>query len=524
MAINPSAPLNLKALEEHLGRSADLFRNKISNQKDYVLALLFFKYASDHHREEFARALKGEFPGVPEAEAVAIIQANPKAYHSIIIPEGHFWEDVRNADKDELGKALNDALIAVSAANPKQLAGVFEHTDFNNKTALPSNDLVDVLNHFNELGPLISTRVTSDMLGQAYEWLIAKYAATSGRGGGEFYTPSRVGEVMARMLAPQPGERGYDPTCGSAGLLLQLLREATRLHRDDARSFSVFGQELNPETWAIARMNMLLHGSAARATIEQGDTLRNPRFEADDGGIRQFEVVTANPPFSPKNWGHERLKADGDPYDRIRHLPPKSHGEIAFVQHMVASLTKTGRMAVVLPNGVFFRGGAEQAVRRELIVGGLLQDDLKQGDLVESVIQLGPDLFYGTSIPACILVINRKKPEDRLNKVLFVNASTSFEKVGTNNTLRDEDVDRIVAAFESFTDDPEFAAVVSTATIAENNFHLGVRRYVKGSSDAVADLPALADTLNAYRAARDARETAQEQLDPVLEAIGDGVN
>jgi type I restriction enzyme M protein len=227
MAIDQHAPLTLSGLEAHLGASADLFRNKISNQKDYVLALLFFKRASDRHREETAAALAElAADSVPGDAAEEIISDNPRAYHSILIPDGHFWEEVRATDRGGLGRALNDALTALGRANPKQLAGVFEHTDFNNKTALPPDDLADVLNHFHELGPLTNERITPDMLGQAYEWLIAKFAATAGKGGGEFYTPAAVGKLGAKLLAPEPGQDVYDPTCGSGGLLLQVTRLA----------------------------------------------------------------------------------------------------------------------------------------------------------------------------------------------------------------------------------------------------------------------------------------------------------
>jgi type I restriction enzyme M protein len=472
MAIDPAAPLTLRALEDHLWRSADLFRNKISNQKDYVLALLFFKRASDRHREETAAAL-GELAeqGVPGDAAAKIIAANPKAYHSILIPDDHSWEDVRNTDRDGLGRALNDALTAVGRANPTQLAGVFEHTDFNNKTALPAEDLAEVINHFEELGPLTNERVTPDMLGQGYEWLIAKFAATSGKGGGEFYTPAAVGNLGAKLLAPRPSETAYDPTCGSGGLLLQVLDEARRVHDDAARSLTLFGQELNPETWAIARMNMLLHGAAGVATIERGDTLKEPRF-LDGDGIRQFDVIIANPPFSPRNWGHERLKNEGDPFERIKHVPPKSHGEMAFVQHMIASLGERGRMAIVLPNGVFFRGGAEQAVRKELI----------DGDLVEAVIQLPKDMFYGAGIPACYLVINKAKRKARQDKILFIDASDCFERRDSKNVLRDDDIRRIAAAVHEDHDNPNFATSVDTKTVEQKKFVLLPGKYVLNAS------------------------------------------
>lgn len=257
MPIDPTAPLTVKALGDHLWESEGLFRNKISNQKDYVLALLFFKRACDRYAEETAAALD-DLAGVPGAEQ--IIAANPSAYHSILVPAGAFWHDVRNTDQGQLGQAVNDALAALGQANPQQHAGVFESIDFNNKNSLPSDNLAELLDHFEALGPLTNERAPTDILGQAYEWMIAKFAANAGKAGGEFYTPSPVGNLGARLLAPQPGEEIYDPTCGSGGLLLQVLDEAKRLHGDQARSVSLYGQELNPETWAIARMNMLLHG------------------------------------------------------------------------------------------------------------------------------------------------------------------------------------------------------------------------------------------------------------------------
>lgn len=510
MAIDTTAPLTLRALEDHLWRSADLFRNKISNQKDYVLALLFFKRASDRYREETASALAElDQQSVAGEAAAAIIAANPKAYHSILIPEGHFWEDVRNTDRDGLGRALNEALTAIGRANPRQLAGVFEHTDFNNKTALPADDLADVLDHFEELGPLTNERITPDMLGQAYEWLIAKFAATSGKGGGEFYTPSQVGRLGAKLLAPGPGQDAYDPTCGSGGLLLQILDEARRVHGDDARTISLFGQELNPETWGIARMNMLLHGAGAVATIERGDTLKEPRF-LDGAGLRRFDLIVANPPFSPKNWGHERLKNEGDPFDRIKHVPPKSHGEVAFVQHMVASLDDNGRMAVVLPNGVFFRGGTEQAVRKDLV----------DQDLVEAVIQLPVDMFYGAGIPACFLILNRAKPSSRTRRILFIEASECFERRDTKNVLRDEDISRIMEAFTSDDTSGGFSAIVPVTEVEGHRYSLSPRRYVtSGAGEDDGEVLDLSDAIRAYREARARRDNADRAVQAALELL-----
>lgn len=507
MATDTTAQLTLKALGDHLWESENLFRNKISNQKDYVLALLFFKRASDHHAEELATAIDelGEAPN-----ALEIVDANPSAYHSILIPEGASWNDVRNTDEERLGQAMNDALGEIGRANPQQLAGVFESIDFNNRTALPAEDLAALIDHFEELGPLTDQRAPADLLGQAYEWIIARFAAVAGRRGGEFYTPAQVGKLGARLLAPGPGHEVYDPTCGSGGLLLQALAEAHRLHGSRARTISLFGQELNPETWAIARMNMLLHGAAGAASVVQGDTLAAPAFLAD-GQIRRFSIVVANPPFSSKNWGHQRLKAQGDPFGRIRHLPRKSHGEMAFVQHMVSSLDEGGRMAVVLPNGCFFRGGAEELVRRDLI----------EDDCVEAVIQLPKDMFFGAGIPACWLLLNRGKRRARRGRVLFIDSTELFERVDTKNVLRDEDIDQIVAAFESDQAKDGFSAFVTTDVIADRRYNLTVRRYVRGEHNANGEVLELDDAITAYRESRTSREEAERRLGAILDALED---
>lgn len=498
MAIDPTAPLTVKALGDHLWASENLFRNKISNQKDYVLALLFFKRACDRYVEETAAAVE-DLEGVPGAEE--IIAANSSAYHAILVPEGSFWHDVRNTDEGQLGQAVNDALAALGRANPQQLAGVFESIDFNNKTSLPSNNLAELLDHFEALGPLTNERAPTDLLGQAYEWMIAKFAANAGKGGGEFYTPGQVGKLGAKLLAPQPGEEIYDPTCGSGGLLLQVLDEAKHLHDEQARSVSLFGQELNPETWAIARMNMLLHGAGGAATIVQGDTLALPAFK-EGNDLRRFDVVIANPPFSSKNWGYDRIKEQGDPFGRIKHLPKKAHGEMAFVQHMVASLADQGRMAVVLPNGCFFRGGAEQMVRKDLI----------DANLIDAVVQLPKDLFFGAGIPACWLLLDATR-SDEDKDVFFIDASALFDRVDTKNVLSDEHVHRIAGAYATRESDPGFSAPSPVTDIIDRRYNLTVRRYVRGEGSAAEDAPDLDEALLSYQQARSRREAAQAAFD-----------
>lgn len=503
MAIDLAPPLTRRQLEDHLWAAADLFRNKVSNQKDYILALLFFKRASDIYKEETEIALSTDLAGFDGAEELA----RDHAYHVLEIPKGYSWDDVRGTDEPLMGKALNDALAAIGRANPKQLAGVFERTDFNNKMALPSEDLAAIIEHFHKLGPLTNERVPADTLGRAYEWLIAKFAAASGKGGGEFYTPAEVGELCAALLEPRTGDRIYDPTCGSGGLLLQCLDRACA-QGVNVRSLFLYGQELNPETWAIARMNMLLHGAGDAAEIKLGDTLASPAF-LDGKALRRFDRVIANPPFSSKNWGHDRFKKGGDPYGRIKHVPPKSHGEMAFVQHMVASLDGDGMLAVVLPNGCFFRGGSELAVRKDLIDTGL----------IEAIVQLPVDLFYGAGIPACILVCNRAKREGRKGKVLMIDATAGFERRDTKNVLTQDAIKQVVDVFKSGSEKEGFAKWATREEIAAHHYNLVVRRYVGGEADGNGEVLELDDAIEAYREARAARAAAEERLDAVLASL-----
>lgn len=495
--------LTLRRLEDHLWSAADLFRNKVSNQKDYILALLFFKRASDIYEEETRVALEelGDIEGADEI-------ARDRAYHVLEIPAGHSWDDVRNTDMNGIGRALNDALAAIGRANPRQLAGVFERTDFNNKMTLPADDLARIVDHFHKLGKLTNLRVSADMLGQAYEWLIAKFAAASGKGGGEFYTPAEVGRLLAEIVQPKNGDHIYDPTCGSGGLLLQCLQVARENADVNDKSLFLYGQELNPETWAISRMNMLLHGAGEAAEIKLGDTLKDPAF-TDGPKLKKFDVCVANPPFSSTNWGHEWLKAGGDPWGRIKHVPPKSHGEMAFVQHMVASMEKDGRLAVVLPNGCFFRGGPELAVRKDLV----------DADVIEAVVQLPVDLFYGATIPACVLVCRKDKGAARQRQVLFIDASGGFVRRDTKNVLTDESIARIAGCIDSGIPEEGFSAWATSEEISRGAYNLTVRRFVASVGEASDGVAELADAVAAYHGARTARERAESEFAAVLDEI-----
>jgi type I restriction enzyme M protein len=309
---------------------------------------------------------------------------------------------------------------------------------------------------------------------------------------------------MAGLLEPQAGAHICDPTCGSGGLLLQCLARAGG-QGVNVRSLFLYGQELNPETWAIARMNMLLHGAGDAAEIKLGDTLASPAF-IDGGRIMTFDILVANPPFSSKNWGHERLKKSGDPYRRIKHLPSKSHGEMAFLQHMVASMSDGGRLAVVLPNGCFFRGGAELAVRKELV----------DTDLIESIVQLPEDLFYGSGIPACILLLNRAKAQDRKSRVLMIDTSIGFQRRETKNVLTDAAIERVIATYQEGVEEDGLSRWTTDEEIMGRHYNLTVRRYVGPENDDDRTTIDLGQAIEAYREAREARERSEARLDEVL--------
>lgn len=504
MAVIATGPLTLSQLENHLWEAAHLFRNKVSNQKDYILALMFFKRASDIYDEDTERALEklGDVPGAGEL-------AHDRAWHPIVVPRGHSWADVRNTDESKLGQALNDAMRAVAAANQKQLAGVFDHTDFNNKQALPNEDLAEILDHFEGLGPLTGARVDADMLGQAYEWLIAKFASEAGKGGGEFYTPKEPGQLMAALLEPGPGDHISDPTCGSGGLLLRCLADAEQ-RGVDTKSIFLYGQERNPETWAIARMNMLLHGAGDAAEIVRDDTLSDPAFRDpdDQSRLRKFDKIIANPPFSPKNWGHDRLKKEGDSFGRIAHLPPKRHGEMAFLQHMLATLDDHGRLACVLPNGCFFRKRGELAVRKDLV----------DSDLIEAIIQLPPDLFYGAGIPACILICNKSKTQERTDKILLIDASSGYERRDTKNVLTPEAIEQVTNIFKTGDEVEGVSRFAPRKEVIERKYKLTVKPYLRTEDDAVEALD-LDEAVAAYTQALKKARAADDAVAEVLSGL-----
>jgi type I restriction enzyme M protein len=450
-------PLTQRQLETHLWKAADILRGRIDSgdYKHYIFGLLFFKRLSDVWQEEYEQRL-ARYDG---NEALA---ADPDE-HRFHIPEGHFWDDVRQRTTD-IGASLNNAFHAIEDAN-QRLKGVFQDVDFNNKERFPDTVLEALLQHF-DTHRLRRSDVEPDVLGAAYEYLIAKFADDAGKKGGEFYTPKMVVRLIVEVLQPDDGMHIYDPACGSGGMLLETVHHLER-NGKNPRSLHLHGQEINLNTWAICKMNLFLH-DIDDANIVRGDTLRDPKHLTPSNTLKRFDRVLANPPFSLKSWGHKEWK-NGDRFGRdVYGCPPKSYGDYAFVQHMVASLKENGMLGVVLPHGVLFRGAAEGRIRE-----GLLKDDL-----IEAVVGLGPNLFYGAGIPACIVVMNRAKPEERKGKVLFVHGAEELEEGKAQNYLRDEHVERLAAAYHAWQDEERFCRVVDLEEIDRNDFNLNIPRYV----------------------------------------------
>lgn len=497
-AAAPTQPLlQLSALESHLREAANILRGSPVDRTDwksYILPLLFFKRICDVWDEEHEAMLAAY--GEDFADE-----------HRFQVPEGCHWRKVRAAAKN-VGTALSNAMRGIEAANQDHLFGVFGDAQWTNKDRLPDELLKNLIEHFSEL-PLGNTRVASDVLGDAYEYLIKKFADSTNKKAGEFYTPRSVVRLMVDILDPHEGETVYDPACGTGGMLLAAVAHV-RESGGDPRTFfgKLHGQEKNLTTAAVARMNLFLHG-IEDFDIERGDTLREPKFiDPSTGGLATFDVVLANPPFSLEQWGRE--KWESDPWGRaFAGLPTDSNGDMAWVQHMVKSMAaRTGRMAVVLPQGALFRGGVEAQIRQHLL----------KSDQIEAVIGLAQNLFYGTGLAACILVLRQTKPAKRKGKVLVVDASTLFRKGRAQNFLEPEHGRQILGWVQRFEDVDDRARVVSRAEIEKEGWTLNISRYVLPPIG--ADIPPLPEAVAAFKAALASYREAEEHLRKVM-AEGD---
>jgi len=489
--------ITLSQLEQYLSKAAWILKGPVdaSDFKVYIFPLLFFKRISDVYEEEYHQALEEsdgdiEYASLPE-------------FHRFEIPKNCHWKDVRETTVN-VGLKIEHALRKIEKANQEFLYGIFGDAQWSNKNKLSDKLLIDLIEHFSQYF-LGNENVNPDMLGQAYEYLIKHFADLTNKKAGEFYTPRSVVHLLGLFLDPDEGESIYDPACGTGGMLLECV-DRLKNNDKDYRTLKLYGQEKNLTSSAIARMNMFLHG-IEDFKILRGDTLRNPAFfEAD--GLQTFDCVIANPPFSLKAWGAKNWA--NDPYGRnIAGVPPKGNGDMAWVQHMVKSMNSSGRMTVVLPHGALFRKGAEGKIRKAL---------LKQ-DLLEAVIGLGSNIFYGTQLAACVMVFRQKKNAIKKNKVLFIDASDQIKVGRAQNFLTSDHVSQIFDWFNTYTDVENFVKIATIDEIKENDYNLNIPLYVEKTIE--DNLPSVEEAMTELKMAWADSLKAEKKFKKILQKFMD---
>lgn len=452
--------ISQQELESYLWGAAVLLRGLIDagDYKQFIFPLLFFKRISDVWDEEYELALTESGGDLSYAEFAE--------NHRFQIPENAHWKAVREVPQN-VGAAIQKAMRAIESANPDLLEGIFGDAPWTNRERLPDATLKNLIEHFSTQ-TLSLANVPEDELGNAYEFLIKKFADDSGHTAAEFYTNRTVVHLMTALLAPQPGESIYDPTCGTGGMLISALTEVKR-SGGEHRTLKLYGQERNLITSSIARMNLFLHG-VEDFQIVRGDTLADPRLIENDQ-LQQFDVILANPPYSIKQWDREAWGQD--PWGRnFLGTPPQGRADYAFQQHILASLSEHGRCAVLWPHGVLFRN-EEQSMRAKMI----------EQDWIEAVIGLGPNLFYNSPMESCIVVCSRNKPKSRKGRILFIDAVDEVTRERAQSFLKLEHQQRILQAFQAFEPEEGFAAVASIKEISANNSSLSIPLYVKRVAD-----------------------------------------
>lgn len=446
--------------------------------------MLFVKYLSDFAKEKI-KELESKYSGDK-------LKRRFERMNYKISKDASFEYLLKNKEAPNIGEIINTALRKIEKDNPQKFDGIFNNIDFNDsnkfgetktRNAILKHLLEDFSDSELDLSP--SALQNNDVMGDAYEYLISNFASDAGKKGGEFFTPPEVSTLIAKIVSDRTGVKIYDPTCGSGSLLIKVNKEIGR------ENCTIYGQEKNSQTFALCRMNMYLHEIGDEAKIEWGDTIKEPKF-TDKGELRKFDVVVANPPFSLDKWGEEI--ALNDKYNRFEFgVPPKSKGDLAFLLHMINSMKENGITAVVMPHGVLFREAGEGFIREKII----------ENNLIDTIIGLPPNLFYGTSIPACIIVLkNNRKNKD----IFFIDASEEYDKGKRQNKLREEDISKILTAYRKRKDILKYCRAVSFEEIKANNYNLNISRYLI-SAEEKSDI-----NLNTSKREIDNLETEREKL------------
>lgn len=484
--------LTISQLEQYLSRAAWILKGPVdaSDFKVYIFPLLFFKRLSDVYDEETATALEEsdndkEYAALPEN-------------HRFNIPEGCHWNDVRSTTSN-VGQALEQAFRGIEEANQEKLYGIFGDAQWSNKNKLSDRLLTDLIEHFS-MYTLSNESVDPDMLGNAYEYLIKHFADLTNKKAGEFYTPRSVVHLLGLILDPKPGDTVYDPACGTGGMLLECV-DHLKDTGADYRTLKLYGQEKNLTSSSIARMNMFLHG-IEDFQIARGDTLKTPMFFEGDA-LKKFDCVIANPPFSLKDWGAENWA--NDPYGRnIAGVPPKGNGDMAWVQHMISSMNESGSMTVVLPHGALFRKGAEGKIRKALL----------EQDLIEAVIGVGPNIFYGTQLAACVIVFRKYKSHEKKGKVLFIDGADQVRVGRAQNYLEKEHVEQLYQWYQANDEVENYVHVASLEEILENDYNLNIPLYVEKIIE--DNLPSVEEAMEDLKQAWQASQEAEKRFKSIL--------
>lgn len=492
--------ITYQELNYKVWQAADILRGSIdsADYKNYILGMLFLKRLSDVFEEE-AKKIETE-TGDKE------LAWNDPDEHQFFVPERARWDNIKKASI-QVGDELNKACAELEDANPL-MEGVLASIDFNTvklgDAKQRDTTLLELIQHFSTIPMKNSDLAEPDLLGKVYEYLIGKFADDAGKKGGEFYTPRKVVQLLVALLDPLEGMRICDPTVGSGGMLIESVHYVDR-NGGNPKNLSLCGQEKNIGTWGICKMNMLLHGFPD-ADIRKGDVIRDPQFLVD-GQLMLFDRVIANPPFSLDKWGREVGEEDG--FGRFHYgVPPKTKGDFAFVEHMIATLNQEGKLAVVVPHGVLFRGGAEGKIRKNVL----------KEDIIDAVVGLPSSLFYGTGIPAAVLVVDKNRPTERKGSVLFIDASQEYQEGKRQNILRDQDIEKIVTAYKDYADVDKYCQVVPMSEIKENDYNLNISRYVDITPE--EEPIDVAEALRELRALESRRQEIEVEMDGYLKELG----